>query len=220
MYFCNSKSNNKMKQIKTIFSLTALTLISMSVSMTSCKQKVVETVEDAVTIEVLQNPHLIAIENYLVDSLGKNYTQGEVCIPVYSVINFEEPGEPSNPDEVITATDIKVWGDWWVFNYNIVGDTLKCISGGSHPGMFLLQKDGEAYKVIAFDQVEDGSRNLPSAKRIFGDLYEDFHAINSNQDYRDSVRLAMVAQYVQEHNLSVTMLQDFGWPAVALPLNQ
>ncbi len=207
-----------MKNIRILYALAVV--IILSVGMTSCKQKVTETLENAVTIEVPQNPYLVAIENYLINEFGKNYTSGEVCIPNYSVINIEEPGDPSDSTEVITATDIKVWGDWWVFNYNIVGDTLKCISGGSHPGMFLLGKDGEAYKVIAFDQVEDGSRNLPSAKRIFGDLYEDFHAINSNQDYRDSVRLAMVAQYVQEHHLPVTMLQDFGWPAVTLPLNQ
>ena len=206
-----------MKNIRILYAFAVV--IILSVGMTSCKQKVTETLENAVTIEVPQNPYLVAIENYLVNEFGKNYASGEVCIPNYSVINIEEPGEPSDSTEVITATDIKVWGDWWVFNYNIVGDTLKCVSGGSHPGMFLLEKDGDAYKIAAFDQVEDGARNLPSAKRIFGDLYEDFHAINSNQEVRDSVRLAMVAQYVQEHDLSVTMPQDYGWPAVPLPLN-
>ena len=205
-----------MKNTKIYITLTAAILLIAG--MTSCKQKVAETIENAVTIEVPQNPYLVAIENYLVDSLGKNYTPGEVCIPSYSVINIEEPGEPSDSTEVITATDIKVWGDWWVFNYNIVGDTLQCVSGGSHPGMFLLKKDGDVFKIVAFDQVEDGSRNLPSAKRIFGDSYEDFHAINSSQEVRDSVRLAMVAQYVQEHNLTATHLQDPGWPAIALPL--
>lgn len=205
-----------MKNTKIYITLTAAILLIAG--MTSCKQKIAETIEDVVTLEVPQNPYLVAIESYLVDSLDKNYTPGEVCIPSYSVINIEEPGEPSDSTEVITATDIKVWGDWWVFNYNIVGDTLQCVSGGSHPGMFLLKKDGDVFKIVAFDQVEDGSRNLPSAKRIFGDSYEDFHAINSNQEVRDSVRLAMVAQYVQEHNLTVTHLQDPGWPAVTLPL--
>ena len=201
--------------------ITALAVVSLlCAGMTSCKQKVAETLENAVTIEVPQNPYLVAIENYLVNEIGKNYAPGKLCIPAYSVINIEEPGEPSDSTEIITATDIKVWGDWWVFNYDIVDDTLKCVSGGSHPGMFQLEKDGDAYKVIAFDQVEDGSRNLPSAKRIFGDLYDQFHAINSNKQTRDSVRLDMVAQYVQQHNLPVTVLQDFGWPAVTLPLNQ
>lgn len=201
--------------------LTTFTVaILLGIGMTGCKQKIAETLENTVTIKVPQNPYLVAIENYLVNEIGKNYAPGELCIPAYSVINIEEPGEPSDSTEIITATDIKVWGDWWVFNYDIVDDTLKCVSGGSHPGMFQLEKDGDAYKVIAFDQVEDGSRNLPSAKRIFGDLYDQFHAINSNKQTRDSVRLDMVAQYVQQHNLPVTVLQDFGWPAVTLPLNQ
>ena len=205
-----------MKSTKIITPLAAVILICAS--LISCKQKVAETLEDTVTTEVPQNPYLVAIENHLVNEIGSSYAHGELCIPAYSVINIEEPGEPSDSTEVITATGIKVWGDWWVFNYNIVDDTLKCVSGGSHPGMFQLGKEGDAYKVTAFDQVEDGSRNLPSAKRIFGDLYDDFHAINSNKETRDSIRLAMVAQYVQEHNIPVTMLQDFGWPAVALPL--
>lgn len=205
-----------MKTIKIIIPFA--TVILICTSLIGCKQKVAETLEDAVTIEVPQNPYLVAIENYLVNEIGNNYAQGELCIPAYCVINIEEPGEPSDSTEVITATDIKVWGDWWVFNYNIVDDTLKCVSGGSHPGMFQLEKEGDAYKVVAFDQVEDGSRNLPSAMRIFGNLYDDFHAINSNCDARDSVRLAMTAQYVQQHNLPVTMLQDHGWPAVKLPL--
>ena len=219
--FAIQNTNNNMKQTKTTLGLATIILLGMSVGMTSCKQKAVETLENTVTIEVPQNPYLIAIENYLINEFGKSYTLGDVCIPAYSVINIEEPGEPSDSTEVITATDIKVWGDWWVFNYNIVGDTLMCVSGGNHPGlMYLKQNNTHEWIVSSFDQVEDGSRNLPSAKRIFGDLYEDFHTINSNQDYRDSVRLAMVAQYVKEHHLPVTMLQDFGWPAVTLPLNQ
>lgn len=204
-----------MKKTKTLSTLAVIILLGASA--TSCKQKVAKTIDDAVTIEVPQSPYLIAIESYLVDSIGKNYTPGEVCIPDYSVINIEEPGEPSDSTEIVTATDIKVWGDWWVFNYNIVGDTLKCVSGGSHPGMFQLEKAGESYRVIAFDQVEDGSRNLPSAKRIFGEYYDAFHKVNNNQEARDSVRLTMVAQYVQDHKLPVTMLQDYGWAAVPLP---
>ena len=206
----------EMKKTKTLSMLAVIILLGASVI--SCKQKGMENLEESQakattdTNPMMEQDHdesLAAIEAYLT-TIGSQYAPGEVCIPSYTVVAINDSD----------TSYTRAWGDWWVFNYNIVGDTLKCISGGSHPGMFLLQKDGEAYKVIAFDQVEDGSRNLPSAKRIFGDLYEDFHAINSNQDYRDSVRLAMVAQYVQEHNLSVTMLQDFGWPAVALPLNQ
>ena len=55
-----------------------------------------------------------AVAQYMVDSIGSQYAQGEVCIPSVSVIAIDKV----NPDS------IKLWGDYWVFNYNIVGDTL------------------------------------------------------------------------------------------------
>ena len=152
--------------------------------------------------------YLAAISPYLTNEIGSQYAEAAYCIPSFTIIGIDE----TNPD------DIQVWGDFWVFNYNLLGDTLKCVSGGSHPGLMHIQSIDNHYKVTAFDQVEDGSRNLPSAKRIFGDLYDNFHAINSNKEARDSVRLEMTAQYVQQHDIPVTMLQDFGWPAVKLPL--
>ena len=201
-----------MKNTRILFALAVVTLLGVGMT-TSCKNKAAEAPQAEATTDtilMMEQDHdefLAAIEAYL-RTIGSQYTPGEVCIPSYTVVAIND----SDTDYT------RVWGDWWVFNYNIVGDTLVCVSGGSHPGMFRLEKDGEAYKVTAFDQVEDGSRNIPSAKRIFGDSYEDFHAINSNQEARDSVRLAMVAQYVVEPKLPVTQLQDPGWPAVPLPL--
>lgn len=201
-----------MKNTRLLFALAAVILLSAGMT-TSCKNKASDNQQAEATADTLpmmeqdHDEYRAAIEAYL-RTIGSQYTPGEVCIPSYTVVAIND----SDTDYT------RVWGDWWVFNYNIVGDTLVCVSGGSHPGMFRLEKDGEAYKVTAFDQVEDGSRNIPSAKRIFGDSYEDFHAINSNQEARDSVRLAMVAQYVVEPKLPVTQLQDPGWPAVPLPL--
>ena len=48
---------------------------------------------------------------------------------------------PVEVDESDSA-DVRVWGDFWVFNYNISGDTLKTVSGGDHPGLFHLVKTG------------------------------------------------------------------------------
>lgn len=202
-----------MKNTRYLFTFAVLILLGVCMT-TSCKNKASDNQQAEATTESLpmteqdHDEYLAAIETYL-RTIGSQYTPGEVCIPSYTVVAIND-----------NDTDYtRVWGDWWVFNYNIVGDTLKCVSGGSHPGlMYLKQNDTHEWVVTSFDQVEDGSRYLPSAKRIFGDSYEDFHAINSNQETRDSVRLAMTAQYVQEHKLPVTMLQDFGWPAVPLPL--
>ena len=148
------------------------------------------------------------MEQYMVDSIGAHYAKGEVCIPSATIIGADQ----SNPDSLL------VWGDFWVFNYNQVGDTLKCVSGGSHPGLMVFQKDekGEFY-VVSFEQVEDGARNLASAKRIFGDLYEFFHSVNSDEKSREAIRANFIADYVKEHNLPVKYYQDYGWPAKEIP---
>lgn len=202
-----------MKNTRLLFALAAVILLSASMT-SSCKNKASDNQQTEATTDTLpmieqdHDEYLAAIEAYL-RTIGSQYTSGEVCIPSYTVIAIND-----------NDTDYtRVWGDWWVFNYNIVGDTLKCVSGGSHPGlMYLKQNDTHKWIVTSFDQVEDGSRYLPSAKRIFGEYYEAFHKVNSCQEHRDSMRLKQVAYYVQEHKLPVTMLQDSGWPAIALPL--
>lgn len=148
------------------------------------------------------------IGEYLTDSVAPHYAPGEVSIPCIQVVGFDD----SNPDSVL------VWGDFWVFNYNVAGDTLKTVSGGAHPGMFTLQPADEGgYVISGFDQVADGSESLPSAQRIFGDKYESFHVINSNEEKREEVRANQIADYVKAHNLPVKYFQDYGWPAKEIP---
>ena len=148
-----------------------------------------------------------AVVDYLVNVIGKNYAEGEFCIPSPFVIS----GDYGNPE------DVKIWGDFWVFNYNQSGDTLKTVSGGNHPGLMHLKKTDKGMEVANFEVVEDGAGNLESAKKIFGEKYDAFHEVNSNQEKREDIRLHFVADYVKEHNLPVKMVQDYGWPAVELP---
>lgn len=144
-----------------------------------------------------------AVAQYMVDSIAPQYSPGEVSIPSIAVIGFDS----TNPDSV------KVWGDYWVFNYNIVGDTLKCVSGGSHPGMMCLRPSGDGYEVIAFDRVGDGSDFEPSARRIYSHLYDQFLAINGDQERREEVRVSYIADYVKANHVPVYYYQDYGWPA-------
>lgn len=163
------------------------------------KTEVVEVKEEATC--------LTAVNDYLVNEIGKNYGPSEVTIPCAFVVSTDE----SNSD------DILVWGDFWVFNYDISGDTLKTISGGNHPGLMHVKKTDNGFEVFGFDAVEDGAGNMESAKRIFGGNYDAFWELNSNQEKREDMRLHVTADYVKKHNLPVKMLQDYGWPAVALP---
>lgn len=195
-------SKNNLKMLAAI-------LICGTAWMTSCNgnANTEKAAEDSVAVVENEDSYLTAVDRYLVDSVGSHYQQGEVCIPCAHIVEVDE----QNPDSVL------VWGDFWVFNYNVVGDTLKTVSGGSHPGLMYVQKTDEGYKVTSFDQVADGSRNLESAKRIFGDKYKAFHAINSDEKKREEVRGNLISKFVKENNLEVKLYQDYGWPAIALP---
>lgn len=148
-----------------------------------------------------------AVEKYLVDEIAPCYSPGEVSIPITIYSKVDE----SNPE------DVTVLGDFWILNYNQAGDTLKCISGGNHSGLLHLKKAGDgSYIVTDFDQVADGSDNLPSAQRIFGDLFGEYASIHSNQDLRDSIINCAITDFAIKNGLDVNYYQDYGWPAVKI----
>ena len=153
-----------------------------------------------------QDTYLKAIERYLADVKGKQYGSGQVCIPFYTLVGVDE----SNAD------DIKVWGDFWLDNYNISGDTLLTVSGGSHAGLMHVRQKGESFEVVSFDAVGDGSQFTPTAKKIFGDKFDAFQKVNSDDKKRNEVRRAAVAEYVKTHRLPVKMYKDYGWDPVKL----
>ncbi len=142
-----------------------------------------------------------AISDYLVKEIGEHYLKGELCIPVLMMIHEE--------DELFM-------GDFWVLWYNRAGDTLKCVSGGNHSGVMTLSKEGDQYKVTSFEQTVDGAGNEASAKRIFGNYFDIYQNIHSNEKVREAVRQEQLKEYVKQHGLNVHYYQDYGWEAVAL----
>ena len=202
-----------MKHSKKLWMLAAILFCGaclMSCGNKKAKEQPKDTQEEVVQVEkVVSDAELcnIAVEDYLVNVIGKNYAEAEYCIPCPIIVSTDG----GNKDDVL------VWGDFWIFNYDVAGDTLKTVSGGSHPGLMHVKKTDNGFEVASFDVVEDGAGNMESAKRIFGEHFDSFWEINSNAEKREDIRLHFVADYVKEHNLPVKLLQDYGWPAVALP---
>jgi hypothetical protein len=149
-----------------------------------------------------------AIDRYLAEQIAGHYSPGEYCVPVYQEVAVDDSD----------STNIRIWGDFWVYNYKQEGNTLKCVSGGSHPGLMHICKMGEYFYVSDFEQVEDGSRFQPSAKRIFGEYFETFQIHHSDGDEHESLRHDVLRAFVRDHNLSATMYQDYGWLAMDLDL--
>ena len=144
-----------------------------------------------------------------VEDLEDNYPESDVSIPCIRIVDIDDSDK----------ADIRVYGDFAIYNYNLSGDTLTCASGGDYPGLIHMEYDTEDgdYDVIDFDVVGDGSEFEVTAKRIFGNKYDDFMKIYSDQDNREEVRAQIIANYVAANNLDIKYYQDYGWDKVELP---
>lgn len=162
-----------------------------------------------------QEQHLRnGISDYLVHEIGSFYAQGDLCVPVLMIVAEED-----------CETEYAfVWGDFWVFWYNICGDTLKTVSGGNHAGRMTISEcmtiseAGDSLYVAAFWQTEDGAGNDASARRIFGSHYDIYMNMHSNENVREAVRQEQLREYIRRHSLNIHYYQDYGWPAVELIL--
>lgn len=153
------------------------------------------------------DPYLSAICAYLTTDAASDYEKAEVSIPVVRVVDVDDSDE----------LDVLVWGDFAIYNYNLEGTILTTQSGGSYPGLMHLAKNTDgSYNVTAFELVTDGSDYDASAKEIFGDRYEDFSKLSSDNTDREKVRAEYIQGYVDANGLDITAYQDFGWDPVEL----
>ena len=156
-----------------------------------------------------------AISDYLTNYIGSQYLQGEVCIPTIIIVAAEELS-PSDDDSTMTADSAVIFGDFWIDWFNISGDTLYLVSGGNHSGRMTLVQHNEKPQVTAFEQTVDGAGNTESAMRIFGEHYDVYHNIHSNQDVREACRKLQIIDYVRRKHMNIHYYQDFGREAVEL----
>ena len=150
---------------------------------------------------------IAAICDYLTNEVASNYDAADVSIPYMKVVDKDD----SDPD------DTKVWGDFWVINYDLKGDVLEMASGGNYPGLMHLKKNDDAsFTVTDFEAVEDGSNFLQSAQKIFGDRYEDFAKAQADDEAMEKIRAEFIKDYVDANGLNITAYQDYGWDPVTL----
>ena len=147
-----------------------------------------------------------AICDYLVNVKASDYEKADVSIPYMYIV-----------DEDSDTDDIRIWGDFWILNYNLDGEVLKAESGGNYPGLMHLEKisDG-SYSVVDFEVVADGSDFISSAKKIFGDRYDDFTKAHADNEAMEKLRLEYICDYVKANELDITAYQDYGWDAVPI----
>ena len=145
--------------------------------------------------------------HYMTDELAKGYSDYQVSIPCPVIIAEDESDK----------SDIRVYGNFWVFNYDLNGEILECTSGGSYPGCIHIEDTGEGYKVTSMDVAEDGSGFTESAKKIFGKYYDTFMKEGEDENLRQETRAQIIANYVAANNLNITAYKEYGWDPVKLP---
>ena len=152
------------------------------------------------------DPIEAAAYKYMAEEIGKNFDKADASIPIVQIVHEDL----TNPDEVL------VYGGFWVYNYNIDGDTLECVSGGSFPGVMHMAKEGEGYVVSSFDGVADGSDFDSSARELFGESYDAFMEVYGDDAARDELRKITVSDYVNLNGLDAAQYQDYGQDPVEL----
>ncbi len=144
---------------------------------------------------------------YMTDELAKDYAKSQVSIPCPVIIKVDESDK----------ADIRVFGNFWIFNYDLNGETLENTSGGSYPGCIHVKSTDEGYEVTSMEVVEDGSGFTESAKKIFGDNYDAFMKDGEDEKLREELRAQIISNYAAANNLNIKAYKDYGWDPVTLP---
>lgn len=153
-----------------------------------------------------KDSYLHEVYSYLIREKAKEYEKAAVSIPVVRVVAEDD----SNPEDIV------VYGDFFLYNYAVKGDTLLCVSGGDYPGVMHLKKTDKGYEVTSFEVVEDGEGWTASAKKIFGKNYEDFIKLMEDEKAEKELRTQLIADYVLNNNLKIKQYQDQGWEPIVL----
>ena len=153
--------------------------------------------------------YLKSITNYMINQ-NHFSTKNAIDIPSPNIIKYDDSD----------LNDIKVYGDFWIYGYVLVGDTFNNVHGGSFPGCMHLENKNGKFNVISFDVAEDGSNFDESIKKICNneeELYNKmFEAMDSTTDESINIRKEYIKMYRDEYNLDIKYYKDYGWRRVSI----
>ena len=122
--------------------------------------------------------------------------------------------------EMTDETHAKVYGSFWVLNYVRRGEVLHCISGGEFPGIALLEKTGDEWRVTDMETAGDGEDYAADIGRFANgdaELEEKyFAAADLMAEPQEEIRTRYIREYAEACGLAVTAYKAYGWDAVPL----
>ncbi len=156
-----------------------------------------------------QDKYLKSICDDMVKTLGNQFLpDNEKCveIPTPYIVKVDD----TNKD------DIKVYGDFYIFGYNLDGTVFVNKNGGSFPGCYHLKDDNGVISVVSKEIAEDGSNFMSSLTKICGndeELTKQVAAAGSGDD-KDDKRVEYVRMYGLNKGINITAIKDYGWPII------
>ncbi len=147
-----------------------------------------------------------AINAFLTEELGQYFAPLEHCIPYTILVDLDDRDKDN----------VKVYGIFWVQDYRLNGTVLENVSGGSFPGVIKGKETDGKWEFTEMERVAQGSGNAESAKKIFGDRYEVYTQLISDDDVRATFRMEAIKDYVKANDLNVTAYRDYGCDPVEI----
>lgn len=211
--------------------LAACTKSASMVTETTVNQSesIVETTETTIMSDVIKSVNHMTEREFSFDSsVPFSYTGSDLYLKTITdemvavgKEHFGEQGAVELPTPYIVKiddsdkNDIKVYGDFYIYGYDMNGTIFNCKNAGSFPGCYHLQeKDGDV-TFVSKEIAEDGSNNYSSLLKICGndeDLVKTIYSVVEND--KEKTRIEYVKMYANTNNLRVYGIKDFGWPVI------
>ena len=138
----------------------------------------------------------------------------------YSVSLFGKQGAVEIPTPYISKVDdsdkndIKVYGNFYIYGYEMYGTIFHNKNGSANPGCYHLKEDNGEYAVIKKEFAEDGSRNWSSLVEICGGDEDLAKSVYPDDDTIEKLRMEFAKMYAENNNLRLSGIKDYGWPVI------
>ena len=140
------------------------------------------------------------------DAIGSCSYGDQVVIPGYVIY-----GEVQKEDELL------VFGNFWSYGFQLVGNVLESTSGGEMPACFHLKKTEEGYEVVSVEVTGDGAmydEGIRAFTKDYPQIYEMY--FSGDPQERENAMKEFVAMYVSANNLDIKYMKEYGWDPVPL----
>ena len=147
-----------------------------------------------------------AICEYLLKDAEETLEKGDVIIPDITFIDMDEKD----------TNDIKVWGIFEQYAYNLEGNNLVMCSGGRTPGVMHLKTLEHGAEVVKWEKREDGANADESLKALCASRQGVYELFKQYENTTELNRTDFVRMYVEDNGLDIESYQDPGHDPVKL----